>query len=104
MKIFTLPLAVIILLGLTSEQTYAQMQGQLPLNPKNVPQFVDPLPHFAGQRVDASGGNLVIRYVLRDRNWSCLATETLRPALNKIEIAAIVSEFEIDRLPELGLQ
>jgi spore coat protein A, manganese oxidase len=63
MKNFTLPLAVVILLSLTCEQTYAQMQGQIPLNPKNVPQFVDPLPHFAGQRVDASGGNLVIRYV-----------------------------------------
>ena len=35
---------------------------RIPLNPKRIPQFVDPLPHFAGQRIDASGGNLTIRY------------------------------------------
>ncbi len=43
--------------------SFGQLPGQVPLNPKNIPQFVDPLPHFAGNRVDASGGNLVIRYV-----------------------------------------
>lgn len=41
---------------------YGQIAGQVPLDPVLIPQFVDPLPHFAGQRVDASGGNLVIGY------------------------------------------
>lgn len=44
-------------------EIFGQLTGQIPLNPKNVPQFVDPLPHFAGQRVDASGESLIIRYV-----------------------------------------
>jgi FtsP/CotA-like multicopper oxidase with cupredoxin domain len=39
----------------------AQLAGQIPLNPKNVPQFVDPMPHFAGVRIDArSGGTLTV--------------------------------------------
>ncbi len=41
---------------------YSQIGSQVPLNPKAIPQFVDPLPHFAGLRVDASGGNLTIKY------------------------------------------
>lgn len=41
---------------------YGQVGTQIPLNPKAIPQFVDPLPHFAGLRVDASGGNLLIKY------------------------------------------
>jgi FtsP/CotA-like multicopper oxidase with cupredoxin domain len=44
-------------------KTFGQLAGQLPLDPRAVPQFVDPLPHFAGQRVDASGGSLIIKYV-----------------------------------------
>jgi len=42
--------------------SFGQLAGQVPLNPKAIPQFVDPLPHFAGLRVDASGGNLTISY------------------------------------------
>ncbi len=41
--------------------SYGQLLGQIPLNPKNIPQFVDPLPHFAGQRIQASG-TMVIKY------------------------------------------
>jgi spore coat protein A len=47
---------------LINGQSFSQLTGQVPLAPKNIPQFVDPVPHFAGQRVDASGGNLTIRY------------------------------------------
>lgn len=54
---------VITLFWINGVVSYGQLPGQIPLNPKNVPQFVDPLPHFAGQRVDASGENLIIRYV-----------------------------------------
>lgn len=32
-----------------------QVPGQLPLNAGKIPQFVDPLPHFAGARVPAGG-------------------------------------------------
>ena len=36
---------------------YSQLDGQVPLDPKSIPQFVDRLPHFAGARVDATSGN-----------------------------------------------
>ena len=64
MKIFTQFLIfLLVLCFLSLDVTYSQVTGQIPLNPKSIPQFVDPLPHFAaGLRVDASGGNLVIRY------------------------------------------
>lgn len=64
MKIFTRFLIfLLVLCFLSLDVTYSQVTGQIPLNPKSIPQFVDPLPHFAaGLRVDASGGNLVIRY------------------------------------------
>ena len=63
MKNFLTSLLVLgTLFLLNSNVSYSQLAGQLPLNPKNIPQFVDPLPHFAGQRVDASGGDLTIRY------------------------------------------
>ena len=42
--------------------SYGQLPGQVPLDPATIPQFVDPLPHFAGLRVDASGGFLTISY------------------------------------------
>ena len=43
----------IVLLLFGTFSAYGQVVGQLPLNPKAVPQFVDPLPHFAGLRVNA---------------------------------------------------
>ena len=58
-----LPLFFVFLMYFScSNVLYGQLNGQLPLNPKAIPQFVDPLPHFAGQRLDASGGNLTISY------------------------------------------
>jgi len=39
----------------------SSLQAQVPLNPQKIPQFVDPLPHFAGLRLDAKfGGNMTI--------------------------------------------
>jgi FtsP/CotA-like multicopper oxidase with cupredoxin domain len=61
-KIYSFSVVLALLLSGGAE-TLGQLPGQIPLNPKNVPQFVDPLPHFAGQRVDASGEGLIIRYV-----------------------------------------
>jgi spore coat protein A len=58
-KISAVTFACLLLAGLN---TFGQLPGQLPLNPKAIPQFVDPLPHFAGLRVDASGGKLTIKY------------------------------------------
>jgi FtsP/CotA-like multicopper oxidase with cupredoxin domain len=50
-----------VLFILSVDVTFGQLVGQVPLNPKNIPQFVDPLPHFAGLRIPASD-NMVIRY------------------------------------------
>ena len=47
--------------------TWGQYPGsnQQPLDPTSIPQFVDPLPHFAGLRVNAkAGGNLIIKAVM----------------------------------------
>lgn len=65
MRNFTrVSLAVIMMVTIASTQLFGQISpGQIPLNPKVIPQFVDPLPHFAGNRVDASGGSLTIKYV-----------------------------------------
>ena len=57
---------MLLLLGISvflENPVFAQIAGQESLDPSKIPQFVDPLPHFAGQRVDASGGNLIIQYV-----------------------------------------
>ncbi|MDH3252404.1 MAG: multicopper oxidase domain-containing protein, partial [Ignavibacteria bacterium] len=40
-------------LALLFQPVSAQLVGQTPLNPTKIPQFVDPLPHFAGARVNA---------------------------------------------------
>ena len=62
MKLFTLILTFIVtFLCIDTVNSYAQLQGQVPLNPRAIPQFVDPLPHFAGHRIPASD-NMVIRY------------------------------------------
>ena len=51
-------------LGLTQTMGQYPGSGQLPLNPLAIPQFIDPLPHFAGLRVNAkAGGNLIIKAV-----------------------------------------
>lgn len=61
-KVYSFLAIFVSCLFFISQNNYGQLPGQLPLSPKRIPQFVDPLPHFAGNRVDASGGNLVIRY------------------------------------------
>jgi FtsP/CotA-like multicopper oxidase with cupredoxin domain len=60
MQVFLLPF---LFLFLTSN-IFAQLAGQLPLAPNSIPQFVDPLPHFAGIRVNAkTATNLWIKAV-----------------------------------------
>lgn len=66
MKNFTFLLVLLVTIS-GGGKIYGQLPGQVPLNPKSVPQFVDPLPHFAGNRVNASGGNLVIRHVATEQ-------------------------------------
>lgn len=55
--------ACVFFLQFADENTFGQIASQVPINPKKIPQFVDPLPHFAGNRVDASGGSLTIRHI-----------------------------------------
>jgi len=48
-------------LALLLQPVHAQVGTQVPLAPSAVPQFVDPLPHFAGLRLDATaGGNMTV--------------------------------------------
>lgn len=62
MKLFTrFVISLLVLCFLTVDVSYGQLPGQIPLKPNKVPQFVDPLPHFAGLRIDASS-NMVITY------------------------------------------
>ena len=66
-KVFTSIAALFLMFHLNMGTTMAQLPGsnQIGLIPANIPQFVDPLPHFAaGLRVDAkAGGNLIIKTV-----------------------------------------
>jgi len=61
MKYRNLVVFISILLMISVVSVPGQLTGQLPLAPNAVPQFVDPLPHFAGQRLDArAGGTLTV--------------------------------------------
>ena len=88
MKIFTRVLSIVVSFLLISLNNYGQLPGQMPINPKSIPQFVDPLPHFAGLRVDASGGNLTIRYQATEQiavsTGTILAGGTVGPATPNI--------------------
>jgi len=96
---------VLLLLTITSI-TDAQVAPQLPLNPKSIPQFVDPLPHFAGLRVNAkAGGNLTIRMVKYDQ--IALSTRTvvnggiiggvINPAINPSQGKAHLWVYQISK-------
>lgn len=65
-KVFTFFCVTLLLLAISNSKTWGQYpgSGQVPLDPTTIPQFVDPLPHFAGLRVNAkAGGNLIIEAV-----------------------------------------
>lgn len=62
MKCSLLILSIFGLLAFFGKLVSGQLPGQAQLDPSAIPQFVDPLPHFAGNRVDASAGKLIIRY------------------------------------------
>lgn len=55
---------VLFVIGITELHGQYPGSGQVSLDPRSIPQFVDFLPHFAGLRVNAkSGGNLIIKAV-----------------------------------------
>jgi spore coat protein A len=61
MKISSVLSLISVFLLMAVSLSFGQLAGQIPLNPKSVPQFVDPLPHFAGARLDGtSGGSLTV--------------------------------------------
>ena len=62
------------------------------MKPNKVPQFVDPLPHFAGNRIDASGGDLIIKYApvpgqIAVSTGTKLATGTVGPLAPTVGMA-----------------
>jgi spore coat protein A, manganese oxidase len=83
-KSFASLLASLFVLGVLVQPTQAQVPGQVPLSPTKIPQFVDPLPHFAGARVrPAAPGNLTIHMVPHQQvivsTGTKLATGTVGP-------------------------
>jgi spore coat protein A len=52
----TLVITLFVTILLLPRPSYSQVGGQVILDPTSIPQFVDPLPHFAGLRVDATDG------------------------------------------------
>lgn len=91
MKQFSILLFAFCLIAFPERFVFGQLAGQIPLNPKAVPQFVDPLPHFAGLRVDASGGNLTISYEPTKQvavsTGTILATGTVGPLTPNVGLA-----------------
>ncbi|HEX5131233.1 MAG TPA: multicopper oxidase domain-containing protein, partial [Candidatus Krumholzibacteria bacterium] len=57
----------------------AQFPGknQIPIAPTSIPQFVDPLPHFAGVRVDATAPGTPLTVNLMSLNQQALSTGTV---------------------------
>ncbi|MGD8921746.1 MAG: multicopper oxidase domain-containing protein [Candidatus Zixiibacteriota bacterium] len=70
-------------LTLHAPSTNAQFpgSGQLPLDPKSIPQFVDPLPHFAypGARVDATAMGTPLTIEMLPNDQQVLSTGTILP-------------------------
>ena len=62
--IVTLKLIIILLISINISFSQIPGSNQLPLKASKIPQFKDPLPHFAGKRVDVkSGGDIIIKEV-----------------------------------------
>ena len=81
-KDYILLVAIFLMTTLSITKTWGQYpgSGQVPLDPMvtTIPQFVDPLPHFAGLRVNAkAGGNLIIEAVKTQQ--VALSTGTVLP-------------------------
>ena len=65
-KVIAYSTIVFIIIRLSISYAYSQLPGsnQVALDPAAIPKFVDPLPHFAGKRVNAkNGGKLIIKEV-----------------------------------------
>ena len=69
-------LAVTSLLAVSANAQYPG-KGQLPIAPTSIPQFVDPLPHFAGARVDATQPNTPLVVEAMALNQQALSTGTV---------------------------
>jgi FtsP/CotA-like multicopper oxidase with cupredoxin domain len=76
-----LSLIITLVISVLAVQAQFPGLGQLPLDPKSIPKFVDPLPHFAypGARVDAmsAGTPLTVEMVTHDQQ--ALSTGTVLP-------------------------
>jgi len=76
-------LALGIMLGFIVPSLLAQFPGtgQLPLDPRSIPKFVDPLPHFAypGARVDATAWGTPLTIETMTNNQQVLSTGTVLP-------------------------
>jgi FtsP/CotA-like multicopper oxidase with cupredoxin domain len=87
-KVFLTPIIFLIINTFIN----AQVGTQIALNPLDVPQFVDPLPHFAGLRVNAkAGGDLTVKMVTHQQiavsTGTVLATGTVGPATPNVGLA-----------------
>ena len=67
---------IFILLFITAGISFSQVPGQLPIAPNSIPQFVDRLPHFAGNRIDAANSNSLTITVLPHQQ-TALSTGTV---------------------------
>lgn len=69
---------IMVCLGLITIFFHTELKAQIPINPLTVPQFVDPLPHFAypGARVDATNG-VPLTISMEPHHQVALSTGTL---------------------------
>jgi spore coat protein A len=74
---------LVVALAVTSLPVWAQYpgKGQIPLAPTSIPQFVDPLPHFAypGLRVDATAPGTPLTVEMLPNDQQALSTGTILP-------------------------
>ncbi|MDH4337248.1 MAG: multicopper oxidase domain-containing protein [Candidatus Krumholzibacteria bacterium] len=70
---------VLGVVSLSAVSTFAQYPGknQLPIAPTAIPKFVDPLPHFAGARVDATQPGTPLTVELMSLDQQALSTGTV---------------------------
>jgi len=81
MKIIKLLMTVFVGLFIATVPAFAQLATQVPLSPKVVPQFVDPLPHFAGHRVYSYDGTTELPLTIRmqSTDQQALSSGTILP-------------------------
>jgi spore coat protein A len=70
-------LTIIFFVSFCFVNLFPQLPGQVPINPKSIPQFVDRLPHFAGARVDATSPNTHLTITMLPHKQVALSTGTV---------------------------